>query len=99
MPTTNNEKQGLSSEVQLLISVSGIYFFYLYYGILQEQIWTTTEDDGSHFTFMLFLLLVQCITMHCCIYWCYDYLIKKTMRTTKTNHYQCHLRQNQHQII
>ena len=62
MPTTNNEKQGLSSEVQLLISVSGIYFFYLYYGILQEQIWTTTEDDGSRFTFMLFLLLVQCIT-------------------------------------
>ena len=52
----------LSSEVQMLISVSGIYFFYLYYGVLQEQIWTTTEDDGSRFTFMLFLLLVQCVT-------------------------------------
>ena len=52
----------LSSELQLLISVSGIYFFYLYYGILQEQIWTTTEDDGNRFTFMLFLLLVQCVT-------------------------------------
>jgi solute carrier family 35 (UDP-galactose transporter), member B1 len=52
----------ISSELQLLISVSGIYFFYLYYGILQEQIWTTTEDDGNRFTFMLFLLLVQCVT-------------------------------------
>ncbi len=50
----------LSSELQLVISVSGIYFFYLYYGILQEKIWTTQEDDGQRFTFMLFLLLVQC---------------------------------------
>ena len=51
----------MSSELQLLISVSGIYFFYLYYGILQEKIWTTQEDDGQRFTFMLFLLLVQCL--------------------------------------
>jgi solute carrier family 35 (UDP-galactose transporter), member B1 len=59
--TTMAKSTGMSSEVQLLISVSGIYFFYLYYGILQEKIYKHVEDDGQTFTYSLFLLLSQCI--------------------------------------
>ena len=48
-----------SPEVRLAICVAGIYFFYLYYGMLQEKLYRPLED-GSTFQYTLFLLFVQC---------------------------------------
>jgi len=46
--------------LQLVTSTGGIYFFYLYYGMLQEKI-NRPHDDGSRFTATYFLLFVQCL--------------------------------------
>mmetsp|Transcript_21837 Transcript_21837/g.26545 ORF Transcript_21837/g.26545 Transcript_21837/m.26545 type:complete len:341 (-) Transcript_21837:224-1246(-) len=46
--------------LRLLICCAGIYFFYLYYGILQEKIYRPDEKDGSKFEFTFFLLGIQC---------------------------------------
>lgn len=50
----------MRGELQLLLSCSGIYSFYLYYGVLQERIFKPDATDGSRFTQTLSLLLVQC---------------------------------------
>ncbi|GBG31519.1 UDP-galactose transporter-like 1 [Hondaea fermentalgiana] len=51
----------MRSELQLAVATGGIYFFYLYYGILQERIYKPDEQDGTRFGFTLFLLSVQCL--------------------------------------
>lgn len=51
----------INAPLRLLICVSGIYFFYLYYGILQEQLYHPDEKDGSLFTSTFFLLFLQCL--------------------------------------
>ncbi len=43
-----------------VVPVAGIYTCYLYYGVLQEQIYRPDEVDGSRFQYTLFLLFVQC---------------------------------------
>lgn len=48
--------------MKLLICVSGIYFFYLYYGLFQEGIYVRDETDGSRFKYTYLLLSIQCTT-------------------------------------
>jgi len=48
-----------SPEARLFTCVAGIYFFYLYYGVLQEKLYRPLPD-GAKFQFTLFLLFVQC---------------------------------------
>jgi UDP-galactose transporter B1 len=49
-------------EVQLLVGVGGIYFFYLLYGIAQERLTTTPfGPDNEKFHFVIFLVFLQCI--------------------------------------
>ena len=48
-----------TSPQKLLLCVAGIYFFYLYYGVYQEQVWTK-QQDGTRFGATTFLLLCQC---------------------------------------
>eukprot|EP00750_Incisomonas_marina_P007332 INCI1482.3.p1 GENE.INCI1482.3~~INCI1482.3.p1 ORF type:complete len:304 (-),score=23.27 INCI1482.3:108-944(-) len=48
-----------SSPLRVGICVIGIYVCYLYYGVLQEQIYRP-EEDGEKFESTLFLLFVQC---------------------------------------
>ena len=55
------QRELISPPLRLAICVCGIYFFYLYYGILQEQLYRTNEMDQSKFTATFFLLFVQCL--------------------------------------
>ena len=45
---------------KLIVLVSGVYFFYLWYGIYQQAIWTK-EANGDMFKSTLFLLVIQCL--------------------------------------
>lgn len=47
-------------EGELMFSTAGIYFFYLYYGVLQERIFRPDPTTGERFTMTLFLLAAQC---------------------------------------
>lgn len=49
-----------TSLLKIFACVSGIYFFYLYYGIFQESIYRPSKVDGSKFRYTYFLLLIQC---------------------------------------
>ena len=55
------KKELISPPVRLVICICGIYFFYLYYGILQEQLYRTNPMDQSKFESTFFLLFVQCL--------------------------------------
>mmetsp|Transcript_3763 Transcript_3763/g.9480 ORF Transcript_3763/g.9480 Transcript_3763/m.9480 type:complete len:435 (+) Transcript_3763:147-1451(+) len=59
-----NSGQGQGTPLELLICVSGIYFCYLYYGVLQEDLLTSTYgSDAKSFKevcSVLFLQAVQC---------------------------------------
>jgi UDP-galactose transporter B1 len=50
-------------EITLVFIVTGIYVSYIYYGYLQEEI-TTTEfgENKEKFSFILFLMFVQCVS-------------------------------------
>jgi len=48
------------SYAEVAFCATGIYFFYLYYGVLQERIFKP-EADGDKFIFTSFLLSVQCV--------------------------------------
>jgi solute carrier family 35 (UDP-galactose transporter), member B1 len=49
-----------TSPLKLLTLVSGTYFFYLFYGVFQEAIWTK-EENGEQFNSTLLLLFIQCV--------------------------------------
>jgi hypothetical protein len=52
----------MAKEVEMLVGVSGIYVFYLLYGIVQERVTTTPfGPNGERFDFMFFLVCLQCI--------------------------------------
>mmetsp|Transcript_13304 Transcript_13304/g.23651 ORF Transcript_13304/g.23651 Transcript_13304/m.23651 type:complete len:344 (-) Transcript_13304:201-1232(-) len=51
----------LGTEGQVVFSACGIYFFYLYYGVLQERIFRPDPETGERFAQTLFLLTVQCL--------------------------------------
>ncbi len=53
------------SEINLLISVGGIYGCYLLSGLLQEDIYVYRSQDGGRFTYTFFLLWIQC-AVNCC---------------------------------
>ncbi len=53
------------SEINLLISVGGIYGCYLLSGLLQEDIYVYRSEDGGRFTYTFFLLWIQC-AVNCC---------------------------------
>lgn len=63
--TTNNmaspmkKPTTIGAELRLGICVAGIYFFYMFYGVLQEKIYKPNEN-GDVFDNTLFLLGVQC---------------------------------------
>lgn len=46
--------------MQMLVIVAGIYTCYLYYGVLQQALYTK-QADGTVFTFTAFTLFIQCI--------------------------------------
>ena len=48
-----------TSTLKFIILVAGTYFFYLFYGVFQEAIWTK-EKNGDRFNSTLLLLLIQC---------------------------------------
>jgi UDP-galactose transporter B1 len=50
----------LQKWMKLLISITGIYSCYLYYGVLQQKLYLK-QADGSRFTDTAFVLTVQCI--------------------------------------
>jgi len=58
-----SDSQGTGTPVELLICVSGIYFCYLYYGVLQEDLLTSTYNGKSfkEACSVLFLQAVQCV--------------------------------------
>ena len=45
---------------KFLTLVSGVYFFYLWYGVYQEAIWQK-EENGDRFSSSFFLLFIQCL--------------------------------------
>jgi len=49
----------IPKEVKLLLCIGGIYFCYIYFGILQEKI-TKETYSGEKFPSVLFLVLAQC---------------------------------------
>jgi len=54
--------QGNGTPLELLVCISGIYFCYLYYGVLQEDL-LTSKYDGKSFKevcSLLFLQAIQC---------------------------------------
>ncbi|KAL6077881.1 Solute carrier family 35 member B1 [Balamuthia mandrillaris] len=57
-----SKRKTVADEIKLLIGVAGIYFFYLFYGIVQERV-TQTEygEEKERFKFTLFLVFIQCI--------------------------------------
>lgn len=50
----------LAKWMKLVISITGIYSCYLYYGVLQQKLYLK-QADGSRFTDTAFVLTVQCI--------------------------------------
>ena len=57
-----SKEEGFSMKAigQLLLCISGIYFFYILYGVLQEDIYHR-QDDGTKFESTYFVLFIQCI--------------------------------------
>ena len=49
-----------SPPLRLGICVVGINVFYLYYGVLQEQLYRRDDQDGSRFEATFFLMFLQC---------------------------------------
>ena len=49
-----------TSTLKFFVLVSGVYFFYLWYGVYQEAIWRK-EPNGERFTSTLCLLVIQCL--------------------------------------
>jgi len=54
--------------LDLCITVVGIYVCYLKYAILQEQLTSLPQPDGSRFSYPLFLMLVQCVCNSLLVY-------------------------------
>lgn len=50
----------ITPPMRLAICVCGINFFYLYYGVLQEQLYRA-DEDGSRFSATFFLMFLQCL--------------------------------------
>mmetsp|Transcript_48116 Transcript_48116/g.114511 ORF Transcript_48116/g.114511 Transcript_48116/m.114511 type:complete len:462 (-) Transcript_48116:111-1496(-) len=61
---TSNADQGQGTSVELVTCVSGIYFCYLYYGVLQEDLLTSAygpeKKSFKDACSLLFLMAVQC---------------------------------------
>ncbi len=53
------------SEINILISVGGIYGCYLLSGLLQEDIYVYRTENGGRFIYTFFLLWVQCLVNVC----------------------------------
>ena len=51
----------IPSSYRLIFCALGIYGCYLYYGLLQENIYRYRTEEGEKFTFTFFLLFVQCL--------------------------------------
>eukprot|EP01084_Bolivina_argentea_P156143 272105_1 len=56
------------SEINLIISVGGIYGCYLLSGLLQEDIYVYRAENGGRFIYTFFLLWIQCIVNVCFSY-------------------------------
>ncbi len=59
------KRDGMRSEINLLISVGGIYGCYLLSGLLQEGIYVYRAEDGGKFVYTFFLLWIQCAVNVC----------------------------------
>ena len=51
---------GTSTQAKLLFSITGIYACYLYYGVLQQALYTK-QEDGTKLRGTAFVLMVQCV--------------------------------------
>lgn len=54
-----NTKSGLPDYVKLLVGAGGIYASFLYYGILQEDVFKYVSSDGTPYTHAWFLQVVE----------------------------------------
>ncbi|GMI16436.1 hypothetical protein TrLO_g9257 [Triparma laevis f. longispina] len=58
MPSPSTSRSSTST-VKLLIAVIGIWFSFIYYGSLQEDITSYTSSSGAKFTTPWFLQLIE----------------------------------------
>lgn len=59
-PSTPTASVGASTQAKLLFSITGIYACYLYYGVLQQALYTK-QEDGTKLRGTAFVLMVQCV--------------------------------------
>ncbi len=61
----NNNNNERRTELNMFISVVGIYGCYMLSGFLQEAIYVYRAEDGGKFIYTCFLLWIQCIVNVC----------------------------------
>eukprot|EP01095_Lingulamoeba_sp_RSL-Kostka_P000591 TRINITY_DN10867_c0_g1_i1.p1 TRINITY_DN10867_c0_g1~~TRINITY_DN10867_c0_g1_i1.p1 ORF type:complete len:349 (+),score=65.79 TRINITY_DN10867_c0_g1_i1:43-1089(+) len=83
MPKKNESMS--ATIIKLLICITGIYTFYLFYGICQERV-TKTVRNGETFRFTFVLLFIQCL-VNFMIGVIGSFILKSPKNTTKIYKY------------